>query len=286
MNAPRLVAAIVVRDGLHVQSIGFRSYLPIGSPVESAREFDRWGIDEIALFLLDDDPQANRRLVAEVSSAIAVPLAAVGGVRQISDAKAYIAGGADKIGLNFALAADTGLVRESAALFGNQCVVASVDVVGVEKKSLRWDYWRKQASSQDAAAWVGELEEMGAGEVLLNFPERDGVGEGMDVEAIKEIVDCTNLPVVALGGIGITTHAEDCFRAAAPSGIGVGNRLAHFEQSILLFKKALADAGAPVRAGVKSNYTDSPTDAAGRPLKKPESFLGDLVFQRIEPETI
>lgn len=286
MNSPRLVAAIVVRHGLHVQSFGFRRYLPVGSPVDSAREFDRWGIDEIALILLDNDPQANRRLVADVSSAIAVPLAAVGGVREISDARAYIAGGADKIGLNFGLAEDTALVRQAAALFGNQCVVASVDAVRSGDKIVRWDYWRKCAADKDITTWINEVERLGAGEILLNFPEHDGCGNGMDVEAIGEIVDSTSLPVVPLGGIGTASHAADCFRSAAPSGIGIGNRLAHFEQSVLLFKKALADAGAPVRAGVKSNYADSPIDAAGRPLKKSESFLGDLVFQRIEPETI
>lgn len=286
MNSPRLVAAIVVRDGLHVQSFGFRRYLPVGSPVESAREFDRWGIDEIALILLDDDPQANRRLVADVSAAIAVPLGAVGGVREISDAMAYIAGGADKIGLNFALAANPGLVREAALIFGNQCVVASVDAVRSGDKVVRWDYWRGQAAEKDITTWIDEVEKMGAGEILLNFPERDGLGNGMDLDAIREVVDRTSLPVVALGGVGIASNAADCFRSAAPSGIGIGNRLAHFEQSVLLFKKALGDFGAPVRTGVKSSYANSPTDAAGRPLKKSESFLNDLVFQRIEPERI
>jgi len=286
MSSLRLVASIVVRGGLHVQSFGFRRYLPLGRPVESAREFDRWGIDEIALILLDDDSEANRKLVSEVSKAIAVPLAAVGGIRNISDARAYIAGGADKLGFNKSLVENPRLVHEAARLFGEQCVMASIDLVRVDDRAVRWDYRRKTASDINAAAWIREVESIGAGEILLNFPERDGFGKGMDVETIQEAVDSTRLPVVAVGGIGASAHAVECFQAAEPSGIGVGNRLAHFEQSILLFKKALAESGAPMRAGVKASYADSPTDESGRPTKKSDKILADLLFQRIEPEKI
>lgn len=192
MSSLRLVASIVVRGGLHVQSFGFRRYLPVGSPVESAREFDRWGIDEIALILLDDDPEANRKLVSEVSKAIAVPLAAVGGIRDISHARAYIAGGADKLGFNKSLVENTRLVHEAARLFGEQCVMASIDLVQVDDLAVRWDYWRKTASDLNAASWIREVESIGAGEILLNFPERDGVGSGMDLETIQAAVDCTD----------------------------------------------------------------------------------------------
>ena len=286
MSSLRLVASIVVSGGLHVQSFGFRRYLPVGSPVESAREFDRWGIDEIALILLDNDPEANRKLVSEVSKAIAVPLAAVGGIRDISHARAYIAGGADKLGFNKSLVENPRLVHEAARLFGEQCVIASIDLVRVDDRAVRWDYWRKTASDLNAASWIREVESIGAGEILLSFPERDGVGRGLDLETIKAAVDCTRLPVVAVGGIGTSAHGVECFQAAKPSGIGVGNRLAHFEQSILLFKKALAESGAPMRAGVKSSYADSPTDESGRPTKKSEKILAELFFKRIEPEKI
>ena len=286
MNSPRLLASIVVRGGLHVQSFGFRQYLPVGNPVESAREFDRWGVDEIVLILLDDDPEANRKLVSEVSKAIAVPLAAVGGIRDISDARAYIAGGADKLGFNKSLVENPRLVLEAARLFGEQCVMAAIDLVREGDRALRWDYWKKNASNINSVAWIREVERMGAGEILLNFPEKDGAGGGMDVEVVQQAVASTNLPLVAVGGIGTTAHAAECFQVAKPSGIGVGNRLAHFEQSILLFKKALAGSGAPVRTAVKATYSDSPTDTEGRPTKKTEEFLADLLFHRIEPEKI
>lgn len=286
MNTPRLVAGIVVRGGLHVQSVGFQKYRPVGSPVESAREFDRWGIDEIALVLLDHDPLANQRLVADVSAAIAVPLAAIGGIRTLAEAKAYIAGGADKLGFNSGLVKNPEVVRHAADLFGEQCIVGSIDLVRMGGRPARWDYWRTCASNIDAVAWLRTVETMGAGEILLNFPERDGLCRGMDIEMIRDIVDATSLPVVAMGGIGTAAHAGECFREARPSGIGVGNRLSHFEHSILLFKKGLADSGAMVRSAVRTNYADAPTDVAGRPARKTEQFLSDLLFQRIEPETI
>jgi cyclase len=286
MNTPRLVAGIVVRGGLHVQSFRFGRYLPIGCPIESAREFDRWGIDEIALIMLDDAPVANRKLVSDVSGAIAVPLAAIGGIRHLDDARDYISCGADKLGFNRCLSDDPELVRETSRLFGQQCAIASVDAVRRKDQVLRWDYWRETNSGKDLSAWIREVEGLGAGEILLNFPEHDGTGLGMDLEAIHRAVRATCLPLVAMGGIGTSAHAVDCFRSAHPSGICVGNRLAHFEQSVLLFKQALATAGAPVRKGVKACYADSPTDAAGRPAKKDDAVLADLLFQRIEPETI
>jgi cyclase len=286
MQTLRLVASIVVRGSMHVQSVSFKRYLPLGNPVESAREFDRWGVDEIALILLDDDREANCALVSEVSKAIAVPLAAVGGIRNILDARAYIAGGADKIGFNKSLVENPRLVREAARLFGEQCIMASIDLVRVDGRAVRWDYWRKTASDLNAVSWIREVERIGAGEILLNFPERDGVGQGMDLEIIQEAVCSTRLPVLALGGISTPAHAVECFRAGKPSGIGVGNSLAHFEQSILLFKKALAQSGVPMRTGVKASYSDSPTDEFGRPIKKPDKMLADLLFQRIVPEEI
>jgi cyclase len=238
------------------------------------------------MILLDDDPEANRKLVSEVSKAVAVPLAAVGGIRDISDARAYIAGGADKLGFNSSLVENPRLVHEAARLFGEQCVMASIDVVRRNDRLLRWDYWHGIESEMELPSWINTVEALGAGEILLNFPERDGTGEGMDLDAIESAVRATRLPLVAMGGVGTSRHAVDCFRAANPSGIAVGNRLAHFEQSVLLFKNALAGAGAPVRKGVKACYANSPTDSAGRPAKKDDAELADLLFQRIEPEQI
>lgn len=286
MNSPRVVALIVVREGLHVQSCGFQRYLPIGSPVESAREYDRWGIDEIALVLLDRDPKVNRKTVAEVSGAIAAPLLAMGGIRTEEDAKAYIAGGADKVGFNYSLTGNPDMVLKTARRFGQQCVVASIDLVRRAGRWVRWDYWKNSGSSEDVLACLRRMEHLQAGEIFLNFPEKDGMGTGMEVGVIQKIVKQTPLPVVVAGGIGTTGHVRACYRRARPSGIGIGNGLAHFEHSVLLFKQALAKAGAPVRQSIQANYRESSTDATGRPLRKSEKFLSELLFRRIEPEKI
>jgi len=286
MNSPRIIAMIVVHEGLHVQSYGFRKYLPIGSPVESAREYDRWGIDEIALVLLDRDPKANHRIVAEVSGAMAAPLLAMGGIRTEEDAKAYIAGGADKVGFNFSLTENPELVLKTARRFGQQCVVASMDLVRWAGCWARWDYWKNSRSKEDVFACLRRIELLQAGEIFLNFPEKDGMGNGMEVQVIQQIVKKTPLPVVAAGGIGTTGQACACYLRARPSGIGIGNRLAHFEHSVLLFKEALKKVGAPVRQSVHASYAESPTDAMGRPARKSEKFLSDLLFRRIEPEKI
>jgi cyclase len=286
MSTLRLVATIVVREGLHVQSIGFRKYLPIGSPIESACEFDRWGIDEIAVIFLDANTDRNRMLTLEICKKVATPLTIVGGIRTLSDARTIIASGADKIGFNKALLENPNLIRDSAQYFGEQCIVGSIDLVRVKERPFRWDYWMQSASNIAATEWVRSVQQLGVGEILLNFPFLDGSGLGMDVETIRDVVAATTLPVTAVGGVGKIAHLSNCYSMAKPSGIGVGNRLAHFEHSVLLAKRNLADSGAPVRSVFKASYEDSPILSSGRPAKKSDAVLSDLLFRRIDPEHI
>ena len=284
MNAPRIVGTIIVRGGLHVQSLGFKQYLPLGCPVESAKEFDRWGIDEIALILLDKNFKLNLNTISEVSSAVSVPVAAVGGLRSIMDAKAYVSGGADKIGFNYSLFENPQMVHEATKIFGQQCIIASIDLVHYKSKLQHWNYWENKCSKYNITSLIDKIKQVNVGEILLNFPEKDGSGTGMDLVAIKKIVQISQTPVIALGGVGSVKHIVNCFKSANPSAIGIGNRLSHFEHSVYLFKKGLKDIGAPVRTGVNPCYDDSMIDHDGRPINKSEKELEELNFQQIEPQ--
>ena len=286
MNLPRVIANIVIKNGLHVQSIGFEKYLPLGCPIESAREFDRWGIDEIIITFLDGDYKASLNLISKISEAIAVPLTATGGIRKITEAKEYISVGADKIGINNTLQENKRLVSDIANILGNQCVVASIDIIRNKKEIYPYSYKDKKTYKTNIFSWIDEVEKMGAGEILLNFPERDGMGKGMDVDAVTRVVNYTPLPVIAIGGIGRPLDAVKVYKIANPSGIGIANRLAFFEHTVLLFKQALKDSGAPIRIGVKANYSCSSFDKSGLPKKKSEKKLYELFFEQIEAEVI
>ncbi|MEO6054538.1 MAG: HisA/HisF-related TIM barrel protein [Chthoniobacterales bacterium] len=286
MYSPRIIATLVIRNGHHVQSLGFKHYLPVGSPAESAREYDRWGVDEIVLILTNDSGENARHIISSVADAIAVPLTVAGGIRTLWDAHNYLSWGADKVALNHVLVEQPDIATAVAHQFGSQCLVASVDVWRTGNKLFRYDHWLHSASSVELLDWIHQKIGAGAGEILLNFPQHDGMRIGMDSEAISQVVQDVGAPVIACGGIGTVQHAVDCLRTANPSGIAIGNVLAHFEQSILLFKEGIKTAGAEIRAAVKATYNSHRFDPRGCPEKLDDAKLDELLFHRIEPELI
>lgn len=282
----RLIATIVVRANQHVQSIGFSRALPVGDPVESAREFDRWGVDEIVLVFAEPEQTDCRRLIASVSGAVAVPLTVAGGVRNLQDVGDYLTCGADKVALNRALMEHPDLLTSAADRYGVQCMVASVDLVRSGDECLRYDYWKSAPSSEAALPWMEQCVRQGAGEILLNFPEHDGAYQGMDTEAVRQAVETLSVPLIAVGGVGRASDVVACWQQAQPSAIGVGNLLAHIEHALPLIRNELRRAGARVREGVVTDYAAVPQDQRGRVLKQEDAVLEELIYRRVEPDTI
>lgn len=286
IHTPRLISVLTIRDGWHVQSMNFSAYLPVGEAGHSALEFDRWGIDEIALVFLNGSSRSNLEVISQVAGRVAVPLTVFGSVRDITDADLYLSAGADKVGVNRLFTDQPENAIAIAEKYGNQCLVASVDIVRRDGKLLRYDHWRRQASRVEIDDWIRKLQRWGAGEIFINFPEQDGTLSGMDVATVSHIVKTTEVPVIACGGVGNAAHVTECWREAGPSAVAVGNIFSYFEQSVLVIKEHLRRNGAPVRQSVKADCTRHRFTGDSRILKQEEAVLDDLLFTRIEPEVL
>lgn len=246
----RIIPCLDVKDGRVVKGVNFVSLRDAGDPVEQARAYDAAGADELAF--LDITASVENRgtlldVVARTAECVFMPLTVGGGVRSVADVRALLLAGADKVSINSAAVARPELIDEAAGKFGSQCVVVAIDA----KRSApdRWEVFvhgGRTPTGRCAIAWAEEAARRGAGEILLTSMDRDGTGEGFDLELTRRVVEATGLPVIASGGAGRLEHFVDAARTGA-TGI-LAASVFHFGTfSIAEVKRALADAGLPVR---------------------------------------
>ena len=286
----RISAVLLLRDGLIVQSYGFSRYLPVGRPPIAVEYLDRWGIDEV---LLIDIGAARRgtaidpRVVREASQRSFVPLAAGGGLRRLSEVDALIREGADKVCLNSAVRAAPALIGEIARRYGNQCVVAVVDVLPdpASGQPRVYDHLTGKTLDDDLTAYLRRLEGMGVGEVLLQSVDRDGAGQGMDVALARLAASSVGCPVLILGGAGQPRHLAELLRAAPVQAACAGN-LFHFTEHSAVLAKASAAGAVDVRLETQATYRSAAFSDDGRLLKRSDDELEKMLYIRIEPEVI
>lgn len=288
MLKKRVIAVLVVRDGIVVQSIGFRRYLPVGSPRIAAEFLDRWGVDEIVL--LDISATAagrspDLRMVREVAKACHVPLMVGGGIRSLDHVRELIRSGADKVAFNQAALYAPELLRRAADVFGTQCIVASIDSVR-NKDGLRvYDYIRQSVLDQEPQEMAHRMVEWGAGEVLINSVDRDGRGQGYDLELIQAVRRAVSVPVICCGGARTPHHFAEVFCKTDVDAAAAANLFHFTEHSVTTTKAALKPVVA-VRLDTLPDYSGNSFDAEGRLVKKPDQTLEDMRFIRIEKEII
>jgi cyclase len=290
MLRTRLIACIVVKDGLAVQSIGFERFLPIGSPAILAENLNRWGVDEI---LLQDisKPRAGESpsitLIRRVAAQCFVPLTAAGGVREVADVRDAVFSGADKVAINTAALDDPALVTEAADRFGSQCIVASIDA----KPDGRGGYEVfSHAGTRPTGKSPGEtarlMERHGAGEILINAIHRDGSKEGYDLDLIRQVTEAVTVPVIVCGGVGHPKHFTEGAGVPGVMAVAAANFFAFTEHSVLTAKGYLAQQGIGLRHDTYADYRDHKFDEAGRVAKPAESDLAKLVFRHYPEEVI
>lgn len=288
----RIAAALLVKDGWVVQSMGFHRYLPVGRPEIAASYLNQWGVDEIILL----DLSATRRgevicdkMVRRVSETCLVPLAVGGGIQRIEHIDRLLQAGADKVCLNQLLMREPELVTSAALKFGNQCIVASLDVIaeaGAPSGYAVYDYLAARSRGIDVLAQAQRLEALGAGELLLNAVGRDGTGQGFEVELYRRLASQVGIPVIALGGAGSLDHFAELFDHSQVRAACAGNFFHYTEHSVITTKAHLKRLGHTVRLETQADYRDAAFDQSGRLEKKPEDFLERLLYVRIEPEVI
>jgi imidazole glycerol-phosphate synthase subunit HisF len=257
----RLIPVLLLKDGLLVRSELFNIHQIIGNPIHEVKRFNEWNVDELIYLdisrvgnydLRRDDAKVkgldnSLSILIEVSKTCFMPLTWGGGIRTLNDIRLRISNGADKITLNTAAFQTPELITQAAKVFGSQAIVISIDVRRHSNGELEvFVEGAQHPTGLKPADWAKQVEELGAGEILLNSIDRDGTGDGYDVELIENVVASTTIPVIALGGVGRYEHYVDGIKAGA-SAVAAAN-IWHFKElSDRGGKRALAKAEIPVR---------------------------------------
>lgn len=290
MLKKRVIACLVVKDGVVVQSIGFKNYLPVGRPDIAVEFLNQWGIDEILLIDITASKKGHQpdfKMVKELSRKCYVPLAIGGGITKVEHISELMHCGADKFSINKKALDDPSFIKETALIYGNQCVIVSIDVLKDENDIYRvYDYTTGRTIEKNPVQWAKEVEDMGAGEIFLTSVNRDGSYKGYDIEIIKQVADVVNIPVIASGGAKNALDFEKVFDKTKAMAASAANFFHFTEHSVVIAKTALVKNGSPVRLETHANYTENPVDGEFRLLKKNDEILDNMLFVRIEKEVI
>jgi len=210
----RIIPCLDVKDGRVVKGINFVALRDAGDPVDCAKAYDAAGADELVFLDITASVEGRQTfidVVKRTAEQVFMPLTVGGGINKISDVRDLLNAGADKVSINTSAVKDPQLVRQAANMFGSQCIVVAIDA----KRS--GDHWQvythggRTPSGKDAVLWAKQVQDLGAGEILLTSMDADGTKAGFDVPLTKAISDAVNIPVIASGGAGAVEHFYTVF---------------------------------------------------------------------------
>lgn len=287
----RLIACLIIKNGIVVQSIGFEKYLPVGKPEIAAEFLNRWGIDEIILLDMDATPQGRGpdfEMVRRVAKKCFVPLTVGGGIADVETMRKLIRNGADKVCMNTSAIRHPELIQEAADVLGNQCLVVSMDVR--RKKDERCEVFMNSGRSPtdlNPAGWAQRVEDLGAGEIFLNSIDRDGSKSGYDLELIRTVTQAVSIPVIACGGVGCPEHFVEGLVKGNATAVAAGNYFHFTQHSPIAAKSFLRQKeNVRVRLDTHATYADFSFDDLGRVGKRTDAYLNKIRFEYQEKEVI
>ncbi len=227
MPTARIIPCLDVADGRVVKGVQFRDHRDIGDIVDHALRYRDEGADELVFYDITasaDGRTVDLAWVERVAAVIDIPFSVAGGIGDVAAARAVLSAGADKISVNSPALQRPKLLGELAAAFGRQCVVLGIDsMVGPDgRQSVKQFTGRPQAtrsSGRETIAWAVEATQLGAGEIVLNCMDRDGVRDGYDIAQLTALVAAVNVPVIISGGAGTAAHFAEAFRAGASGAL-------------------------------------------------------------------
>ena len=247
--AARVVPCLDIKDGRVVKGVRFQGLRDAGDPVECAALYAAQGADEIVLLDVSATPEGRGHAldtVRRVRAVLSIPLTVGGGVRGADDAGTLLEAGADKVGVNTAAVTRPALVTEIAERFGAQCTVLAVDAAAA---GLGWEVVvesGRRRTGIDVVEWCEKATAMGAGEILLTSWDRDGTGEGYDLDLVGAVSSAVTVPVIASGGADTARHLIEALQAGASAAL-VASILHDGETTVAELKRELASAGILVR---------------------------------------
>lgn len=251
MITKRIIPCLDVKDGRVVKGVNFRGLADVSSPVELARLYSEQGADELVFYDITASTEGRALftdILRETASQVFIPLTVGGGICTVDDFDRVLKCGADKVSVNSGALKDPSLIRQAAQRYGNQCVVLSVDARRVEGQFRVFAKGGREDTGLDALEWISSGVKNGAGEVVLNSIDTDGVKDGFDLEMLAAVCDVVDVPVIASGGAGCVEHFVTLFQTLPKVDAGLAASIFHFgEVSIPELKKALAAEGIPAR---------------------------------------
>ena len=251
MITKRIIPCLDVRDGRVVKGVNFQGLRDLSSPVELGRYYSDSGADELVFYDITASAEGRRLftdVLTEVARTIFIPLTVGGGINTLDDFDRVLKCGADKVSVNSGAIRDPSLIFEAAKRYGDQCVVLSADVKRVGGVFHVFAKGGREDTGMEAIAWIKKGVERGAGEIVLNSIDTDGVKQGFDLEMLDAVCNAVSVPVIASGGAGGIDDFVTLFKTLPKVDAGLAASIFHFgEVTIPDLKAALKENNIPVR---------------------------------------
>lgn len=250
MLAKRIIPCLDIKNGETVKGINFLDLKEVGNPVEMAIKYSEQGADE--LVFLDISATEERRktlipLVKEIAKNINIPFTVGGGINALENVEELLKNGADKITINSAALSNPNLITQVAKRFGSQCMVLAIDTKFVGNQHKVFSNGGKIETDKELFSWAKEVENLGAGEILLTSMNTDGTKAGFAIDITKKLSELVNIPVIASGGAGTMQHFEKVFRETKATG-ALAASIFHFNEiGIPELKNYLKSKNLPIR---------------------------------------
>ena len=251
MITKRIIPCLDVRDGRVVKGVNFQGLRDLSSPVELGKYYSDSGADELVFYDITASAEGRRLftdVLIEVARTIFIPLTVGGGINTLDDFDRVLKCGADKVSVNSGAIRDPNLIFEAAKRYGDQCVVLSADVKRVDGVLRVFAKGGREDTGMEAIAWIKKGVERGAGEIVLNSIDTDGVKQGFDLEMLDAVCNAVSVPVIASGGAGGIDDFVTLFKTLPKVDAGLAASIFHFgEVTIPDLKAALKENNIPVR---------------------------------------
>ena len=242
MITKRIIPCLDVRNGRVVKGVNFEGLNDVSSPVELASYYSDNGADELVFYDITASAEGRALftdILCEVARTIFIPLTVGGGINSVADFDRVLKCGADKVSVNSGAIRNPSLVGEAAKLYGDQCVVLSADVKRVDGVFRIFAKGGRENTGMEAIEWIRRCVEEGAGEVVVNSIDTDGVKEGFDLEMLEKVCNAVSVPVIASGGAGCAEDFVRLFKALPQVDAGLAASIFHFGEVRIDGLKAL-----------------------------------------------
>ena len=251
MITKRIIPCLDVKNGRVVKGVNFEGLSDVSSPVELAQYYSDSGADELVFYDITASYEGRALftdILREVASRIFIPLTVGGGINTVEDFDRVLKCGADKVSVNSGAIRRPELIREAAQKYGDQCVVLSADIKRVDGEFRVFAKGGREDTGMEAISWIRRCVSMGAGEVVVNSIDTDGVKKGFDIELLRLVCDAVKVPVIASGGAGSMQDFTELFQAIPHIDAGLAASVFHFgEIKIPDLKQELKRNGITVR---------------------------------------